>query len=190
MGPLPCSPIARLPPTPTQATLPRYGVSNTWLTKPGTGNHTGSRSGSCVSHELHRLGHVAIGCYPEDTAAVCPPFRVGIVSEHPARFQGTERRSSPLPIGYGFLRFGIVSQAIHWQALTGLSWLSYSQPRISRGPRVGKTRTGRLRGSVLPTPATVERTFFKQHVAWAPPIRTTHLEGPDPRDGICTRFDS
>lgn len=46
------------------------------------------------------------------------------------RFQGTEHGSIPLPIGYGFSRFGTVSRRTHWQALAGLSWLSYSQPRV------------------------------------------------------------
>lgn len=31
----------------------------------------GCRSGSCVSHILRSMDHVAIGCYPEDTTAVC-----------------------------------------------------------------------------------------------------------------------
>jgi hypothetical protein len=44
------------------------------------------------------------------------------------RFQGTEWRSVPLPISQSRLRFGTVSCTTHWQALAGLSWLSFSQP--------------------------------------------------------------
>ncbi len=49
-----------------------------------TGHHPGSCRPSRVSHRLHSTGHVAIGLHEavsRNTAAVCPPFRVGIVSE-------------------------------------------------------------------------------------------------------------
>ena len=56
-----------------------------------------------------------------------PQFPSGMIC-HSRRFQGTERRSVPLPISTGLSRFGIVSRGTHWQAITRLSWLSYSQP--------------------------------------------------------------
>ena len=43
----------------------------------------GSHTGSCVSTSLRFMGHVAIQCYPEDTAAVCRTFRHGTVCEPP-----------------------------------------------------------------------------------------------------------
>jgi hypothetical protein len=95
----------------------------------------GSRSGSCVSHTLRFMGHVAIGCYSEDTTAVCShlparhSFRTRFLR---ARFRRTERRSFLLPVGYGFSRFGTVSHETYWQALAGLSWLSSSPSRDLR----------------------------------------------------------
>ena len=44
------------------------------------------------------------------------------------RFQGTEWRSVPLPLSPSLSRFGTVSCKTYWQALAGLSWLSFSQP--------------------------------------------------------------
>ena len=49
-------------PASTQATLPLYGVSITWRTRPGTGNQPGSRRGSCVSHVHRPAGHVTSRC--------------------------------------------------------------------------------------------------------------------------------
>ena len=101
--PLPCSRFARLPPASTWTTLPRYGFSITRLTRPGTGNHPGRRSDSCVSHDLHFSGHVAIRRYPEDTATVCPPFRDGIVSTtERCDFRGQSIGAPPYPPVTGF----------------------------------------------------------------------------------------
>src|SRR5207244_7047713 len=59
------------------------------------------------------------GVTPKTPPPYVRTFRHGIVSDLPTadRFQGAERRSSPLPVGDGFLQFGIVSHATHWQAL-------------------------------------------------------------------------
>ena len=43
-------------------------------------------------------------------------------------FRGTERGSIPLPINISHSRFGTVFRQTYRQALTGLSWLSYSRP--------------------------------------------------------------
>ena len=53
---------------------------------------------------LRSTVHVAIGCYPEDTAAVCPPFRVGIVSSITlsADFRGQNVEAPPYPSATGF----------------------------------------------------------------------------------------
>jgi hypothetical protein len=59
---------------------PTTAFESPGLPTPGTGNHTGCRSGSCVSHFLHFTDHVATECYPGDTAVVCPAFQHGIVS--------------------------------------------------------------------------------------------------------------
>src|SRR5262249_29586293 len=66
------------------------------------------------------------GVTPKTPPPCVRAFRHGTVSDPPManRFQGTERRSSPLPIGDGFSQLGCVSHATHWQALVGLSWLS------------------------------------------------------------------
>ena len=44
-----------------------------------------------------------------------------------SKFQPTESRSISLPAVEGFSQFGLVSLETHWQALTGLSWLSFSR---------------------------------------------------------------
>jgi hypothetical protein len=117
----------------------------------------GSRSGSCVSSSLHFMGHVAIRCYPEDTAAVCPRLPARHSFRARARFRGAERRSSPLPIGYGFSQFGTVSHETHWQALTSLSWLSSSRPldlpRVPESVRPGSA----CRQAEAPHASQVER---------------------------------
>jgi len=47
-------------------------------------------------------------------------------------FLGTERGSVPLPVSSSRSRFGTVFRQAYRQALTGLSWLSYSPSRLSR----------------------------------------------------------
>lgn len=89
----------------------------------GTGHDTGRHRPSRVSSELHSTSHVAIGCDSEDTIAGCvalprehrlpkqfPSLTARAVSERRFGFQGTERRSIPLPIGDGCSRFGTVSR--------------------------------------------------------------------------------
>ena len=68
------------------------------------------------------------GVTPRTPPQYVPPsgghsFRAGS-----ARFPGAERRSSPVPACGRCSLFGIDSRRIHRQALSGLSWLSYSPP--------------------------------------------------------------
>ena len=70
---------------------------------PGTGHHTGGRSGSRVSLDLHPTVHVASGCYSTGLMPYARLSRSGIVSignramwQHSRRFQGAEHRSSSL----------------------------------------------------------------------------------------------
>ena len=61
-------------------------------------------------------------------------------------FRGTERGSIPLPINISHSRFGTVFRQTYRQALTGLSWLSYSRAetysaaRTRHGPAVAVAR--------------------------------------------------
>jgi hypothetical protein len=108
------------------------------------------------------------------SAAVRPGSRQVAVSVRKGRFRGVEYRSAPLPASSRCLRFGTVFGKAYWQALSGLSWLSFSRPTIYAGPRACQTRAPPSRCDALPTP---ER-----------------LRGPspDPRPlcGIFTRFAS
>ena len=84
---------------PTQDTLPLYGVSITFLTKEGTGYHTGIRRGSPVSVHLQPKSHVAKRADSRDSALYEPRFPLAIVSQDcRLGFLGAEHRSSPLPI--------------------------------------------------------------------------------------------
>lgn len=78
------------------------------------------------------------------------------------RFPGAERRSTPVPISSSRSRFGTVSRNTHWQALTGLSWLSYSSSEICSDSRTGQVRTGTSPCSVLPTPARLNAPTHRQ----------------------------
>lgn len=84
-------------------------------------------------------------------------------------FLGAEIRSSPLPFGLERSRFGTVSARTHRQAVSRLSWLSFSPPWICQGRRaLSSARSVSIAGPELPTPVTVERTF----------------SGPNPRNGF------
>jgi len=62
--------------------------------------------------------------------------RPGIVSaRQDVRFLGHETRSVPLPKSNGFSTFGTVSIRAYSQALSRLSWLSFSSPGFSPGRR-------------------------------------------------------
>lgn len=57
-----------------------------------------------------------------------PPGHTFLSSlEGKIRFQSIEPRSIDLPTDKGCLQFGTVFSETYWQALTGLSWLSYSR---------------------------------------------------------------
>ena len=62
--------------------------------------------------------------------------RPGIVStRQDVRFLGHETRSVPVSMSNDSSRFGTVSIRIHFQALSRLSWLSFSPPVFSTGRR-------------------------------------------------------
>ena len=68
---------------------------------------------------------------------------------------------------YGCSRFGSVFQSSYWQALAfhvslGLSWLSFSQPGVSPGPRGSQPRSDLSPGSELPTPARLKELARRQ----------------------------
>ena len=81
-------------------------------------------------------------------------FRRRIVCRNRScRFQVTERGSVPLPIDISHSRFGTVFRQTYRQALTGLSWLSYSQPsHFSTVPGLVSPVSSVTRRK-LPTPA-------------------------------------
>src|SRR5262249_24989243 len=90
---------------------------------------SGSPSRSQVSLRLHRVGHVASGCYATGIVSDVLCCRTAIVSaELLRRFQGSEEGSVPLPNDTRFSQFGTVSHTTSRQAVSRLSWLSYSRP--------------------------------------------------------------
>lgn len=125
-----------LPPTPSRLLLRPHSPATAFesLGRPGRApeNHPGCHSGSCVSH-LHRLtARVAIPltgrdgcCWPARQSR--PSFRC-VRSRTSHRFRRVERRSTLLPISRHRSRFGTVFRQTDRQAITRLSWLSYSQP--------------------------------------------------------------
>jgi hypothetical protein len=94
-------------------------------------NHTGSHSPSQVSCRLRSVGHVASGSSPRP-CIVGPrlPPRPSLRGVLP-RFRGYEGRSDPLPADAECSQFGTVSDRAYRQAVTRLSWLSYSPSGIS-----------------------------------------------------------
>ena len=134
---LPCRDIAR---PPGRLLLKPHSPSAAFgtpeLPTQAPGNHPGSGRGSCVSHALRLAGHVAIRFWPEGPTAVCAilpnhtPFASGLACATHRLFPGIERRSIPVPTGCGLSQFGTVSRKTYWQALAGLSWLSYSRPLV------------------------------------------------------------
>ena len=71
-------------------------------------------------HYPRELGGTTAGC-----ARLPTPYRL---PQPGCGFRGTERGSIPLPVDSSHSRFGTVFRQTYRQALTGLSWLSYSQP--------------------------------------------------------------
>lgn len=78
------------------------------------------------------------------------------------RFLGAEHRSTPLPAGERFSQSGTVFGSTHWQALSGLSWLSYSPPCFSQGRRVWSfTRSLPVTRQGAPHASRVERALLR-----------------------------
>src|SRR5262249_47155074 len=77
-----------------------------------------------------------------------------------ARFLGIETRSVPLPTSNDSLRFGTVSISVHFQALTRLSWLSFSPPAFSAGRRgLNSSSAAVVTKRRLPTEARLNEPF-------------------------------
>lgn len=86
------------------------------------------------------------------------PFTLGVTAATHRRFRGTEWRSIPLPVSLHRSQFGTVSCETHWQALAGLSWLSFS-PSVDLLPIAGPVRSGfDGRPSKAPHASQVERS--------------------------------
>ncbi len=75
--------------------------------------------------EVTSLGLLHPSLYPMCPAPARPYFPD--FPEGQIRFQSIEPRSIDLPTDKGYSQFGTVSSETYWQALTGLSWLSYSR---------------------------------------------------------------
>jgi hypothetical protein len=87
------------------------------------------------------------------------PFTLGVTAATHRRFRGTEWRSIPLPISLHRSRFGTVSCGTHWQALAGLSWLSFS-PSVDLLSIAGPVRSGfDCHQSKAPHASQVERSL-------------------------------
>lgn len=80
-----------------QDTLPRYGISITRLTTPGTGNQSGPHSGSCVSHALHFLGLVAKRKLLRRSSDSMSGRQAGIVSAPRCDFREQNVEAFPYP---------------------------------------------------------------------------------------------
>ena len=146
-------------------------------------NHTGDHSPSQVSNRLRSVGHVASGsrprpCIVDPELPLEPSFR-GVLP----RFRGNEGRSVPLPTDAECSQFGTVSDRAYRQAVTRLSWLSYSPSGFSpeRRPRHGPVSA--VAGRELPTPARLDEPYetFTRVAArrlWSePPGRDLHPLG-------------
>ena len=94
---LPCKDDDQLPPAPTQATLPDYGVSITSPTRRGTGDQPGTHSSSRVSHRLRNVGHVARGSLLGAVAVhLFLPEQVAFARAGCAEISGDRMRKPPL----------------------------------------------------------------------------------------------
>ena len=179
--PLPCSGFAQLEAgfylehTPPLRRL-KHLVDRS-LRAPGTGHHPGSRRGSQVSDGCHADVHVASRCDPAGHCRMSAlPQRHSFPSDS-LGFRGAETESSPLPFNNGSSRFGSVSVSTYWQALSGLSWLSFSPSAVSADRRVRSWTRSRLSpGRELPTPGALNG---HRHYAFR----------PNPTHGIFTRFN-
>jgi hypothetical protein len=75
--------------------------------------------------EVTSLGLLHPSLYPMCPVPTRPYFPDCLKRQ--IRFQSIEPRSIDLPTDKGYSQFGTVSSETYWQALTGLSWLSYSR---------------------------------------------------------------
>ena len=132
------------------------------------------------------MGHVASGCYPTEPCAVCPGLPPGHSFRRILRrFQQPEEGSCRLPFGTGRSRFGTVSHTTYRQALTGLSWLSYSRPRFSGVPDSGQ-RIGSACRQVGGSP---RRPRLNEPDGTSTRVAASNGFGPNPLGGICTLLD-
>ena len=142
------------------------------------------------------MGHVASGSFPTEPCAVCPGLPPGhsfrrsppgwsLPARSLRRFQQPEEGSCRLPFGTGRSRFGTVSHTTYRQALTGLSWLSYSRPRFSGVPDSGH-RIGSACRQVGGSP---RRPRLNEPDGTFTRVAASNGFGPDPLGGICTLLD-
>lgn len=162
--------------------------------EPGTGDQPGCYGDSCVSYALYASSLVASGCYPAGSlfeTGSMSDRQAGIVSaSRGSDFRGQNLEAPPLPMNQDRSPYarsllartyylGIDSRSTHRQALSGLSWLSYSRPLTYSGPRACQARHPVSLPRWLPTPADVERSLWETNpvdwickpVAHAPALR-------------------
>lgn len=159
-------------PRPTCGTLPQCGLSTTRTTFVRAPETTPAATLlPRLSMGVVRAFTSLEGVTPRVQEPYVRRFPFGIVARPIVSdgFLGAEIRSSPLPFGLERSRFGTVSARTHRQAVSRLSWLSFSPPWICQGRRaLSSARSVSIAGPELPTPVTVERTF----------------SGPNPRNGF------
>lgn len=141
------------------------------------------------------MSHVARGCYPSGCSSyVQAPAYHSFSKSAKGRichFTGQNTEATRYPSTNAFHRcmvqiglpnsvFGIVSQDTYRQALTGLSWLSYSHSRFVAGyPNLVQGPAPTVASRRLPTPAHVARTRhnWQARAPWAdlqPLVKATH----------------
>ena len=124
------------------------------------GDYPGSRSPSQVSAGLRLTGHVARRCYPPGLSP-CEPISPGSPFMPPrgvGNFRGQNVEAPPYPSVRWRSRFGTVSSRTHLQALSGLSWLSYSRPGdLLPVPDSGQESASPVTRSKAPHASRVER---------------------------------
>ena len=101
------------------------------------------------------------------------------------RISAARTQKQPLTLDMNRSRFGTVSGGTNQQALTSLSWLSYSRSVMNRSP--GRSRPGRTRRRAASSPRWQSWTDL---TGLSPELRDASSRyGPNPFDGICTHFD-
>jgi hypothetical protein len=145
---------------------------------PGTGDHSGPRSGSQVRDGRRAAVHVARGRYPSGLAPYVPGSRPGIVSAGPhlgygaGDFGGQKAKAAPYPRRGLFAARHRLRRRSPASPCGPLVVELFAVPGLPGDPRAWSTARSRLSPArELPTPAPVERTCKTD---------------PDPPARICT----